>query len=484
MSLPAPYTQVDDAGLAEACIAEDEHAWSELGRRHGALLEAVAVRVLDERRPGDAVDLPAIVERIDEYLRRNQAGPLRTWDPATSLRHYLAVLARQVAESYLQDATPTAALVSSMPTPAAFQVDDVTNGAEADEVAGVLERLNPHVTAVLRLRMRGVSAPGIAAVLGMQQHAVTAHLERIASRLAAEQNDPTGSADAIWRALIDCASLSERTEIAIRTEDDPSFAALRARIEGIWRAVRDRTLQRLELAPKPPWLDEKTVATFVDGTLRGPERARVEGGLATSVRCIDMVAMLVLDMQATDILRAATHLARPVALAAACAAAYRFRISETLAASAPSSARAPELLRLSRVGQRLVGGRSSSSPPLELSGVVPSPAVPSDEEAPLVALDALLAKDLHGAYRAIDDHLAKQTIGGRLRLLAAAAGHDLPEAAQLASGILARTSADPGLRGDARVVTSLPPGRTLPRELLTERLRDAIPEVVRFLVSR
>ena len=85
------------------------------------------------------------------------------------------------------------------------------------------------------------------------------------------------------------------------------------------------------------------------------------------------------------------------------------------------------------------------------------------------------------AYRAVDDHAAKHTIGQRLRLLAAASGPDLPEARELAQKIAELASPDPGLRADATCVLALPEDRELPREVLVERLRDAMADAVRFV---
>lgn len=107
-----------------------------------------------------------------------------------------------------------------------------------------------------------------------------------------------------------------------------------------------------------------------------------------------------------------------------------------------------------------------------------------DEDAPLVALEALAASDPHAAWRAIDDETAKQTLGARLRLLAAAGGWDLDAAASLAEAALAQPSLDPGHALDARAVLALGRGRSLPREVLIERLRALLPTAVRFLVTR
>jgi hypothetical protein len=106
--------------------------------------------------------------------------------------------------------------------------------------------------------------------------------------------------------------------------------------------------------------------------------------------------------------------------------------------------------------------------------------MPDDDEAPLIAFEALVHSDPHAAWSAIDDHMAKQTLGARLRLLAAASGQDL----ELARSLASKPTVDPGHAVDGRAVLALPKGRPLPREMLVERLRALLPEAVRFVLTR
>jgi hypothetical protein len=71
-----------------------------------------------------------------------------------------------------------------------------------------------------------------------------------------------------------------------------------------------------------------------------------------------------------------------------------------------------------------------------------------------------------------------------LRLLALAAGVDVAQARALAEGLRGRAHADPGLVDDVTAVLALPAGKALPREILAERLRDVLPEVVRLTLAR
>ncbi|MDQ3037829.1 MAG: hypothetical protein M3Y87_35875, partial [Myxococcota bacterium] len=137
--------------------------------------------------------------------------------------------------------------------------------------------------------------------------------------------------------------------------------------------------------------------------------------------------------------------------------------------------------RLASEGGSLEGGRIAK--PRESSGLVMR-GLPEDDEAPLVAFEALVAGDAHAAYRAIDDHTAKQPVAARLRLIAAASGEDPLGARRIAADMLARPRVDPGIVEDAQSVSALGEGRALPREMVIERLRDVLPEVVRAAVAR
>lgn len=486
MALPVPYEKADDPALVAGCIAGDDDAWACLDERHGPLLLAVVTRVLDERRTGDLTEVPILYARAVEHLKRNQAGPLRTWAPGSSLRPYLAALARQVASDHLQNETPIANLVAPLPTPAEVLLDDLIGVEPAKEMTAALGRMSPQVMAVLRLRLRGLSGDDIAAALGSAPQSVVGHLENTAERVAQVQGGDVEAARAAWRLLLDCAAPEDRVELALRTVDDAEFRKVRSLAESTWRAVRERAFA----FPQPKaalCLDVHTVAAFIDGSLRGAGRARSEGHVATCRRCTDLVATLVMDLRCVDVLRIASHLPRSVSVAAALVATARFVAGQEMASTAVHDGhpRAKEVLRVAYAGIKLQTRRSDAPPPPEPSRVVPRQGtIPSDDEAPLVALEALAAGDPSQAHGAIDDHVAKKTLGARLRLLSAAAGRDLEDAGDQARALLDKGTSDPALRVDAATVKALPAERALPRENLVERLRAAIPDVVRHVVTR
>lgn len=483
MSLPAPYAEADDKALTEGCVSGDEDAWKVLAERHGRLIDVAIARVIDERRQGALADVPPVHARVMDALRKEQAAGLRHWAGASRLRSYLALIARRVALAHTQDDTPPATLMASLPTPDSIHLEDIALSEPLRDVSAVLDRLAPNVVALVRLRVRGLDRDAIAQTLGVGAQNVTASLERIAQRLGETHVRDTEAGVAVWRVLLDVAGTEEHVRVAIRTEDDTSFAKLRSVAEGVWRVLREKWAAPMPQPRGPVCLDDGTTAGFVDGTLRGPARARVEGHVVTCARCIDEVATLARDLVAVDVLREAEQLPHVVALAAACIATTRFRAGEDLAhtalAESPEAAR--DLVRLAQLGRALEGGGGERRAP-SVSGV--ASRLPTDDEAPLMAFEALVAGEPGTAASAIDDEIARRPLGARLRLLAAAAGHDLARARALATAIRSKPHGEPGLGGDADAVLALPEGRKMPREILNDRLRDALPEAVRLAIGR
>lgn len=484
MTLPAPYAEADDAALVEACVAGDEDGWRVLAERHGRLVDVVVVRVLDARIQANIHGDDEVTRRVFAELARDQAAPLRLWSGESRLRSYLAIVARHVAGAFSQETTPTANLVASMPTPLALSLDEAAVAAPVKAVTSALARLSPNVVALVHLRLRGLDAEAIAATLGVSRPGVEQSLERIAVRLGEVHGEAVAGAIDAWRLLLDVAPIAERVALAVRTEDDNEFRRVRSLAEATWRGVRETIGFRVPVPRGPLCLDDRTVAGFVDGTLRGSGRARVEGHVTTCERCIDEVATLAADLRALEALRDAEWAPRDVALAAACLATTRFRAAEQLADRAGESAPiiARDLGRLAQLGRALEGGRAERASPSVSRLIVTG--LPSDEEAPLMALEALVAGEAEAAARAIDDHIARTLLGARLRLLALAASPDPTATRAYAESLLSRPHRDPGLAEDTAYVLALPLGRMLPRELVVARLRDLLPEAVRFVLTQ
>ncbi|MDQ3035963.1 MAG: hypothetical protein M3Y87_26400, partial [Myxococcota bacterium] len=280
MTLPRPYTESDDEAVVDGCIRGDDHAFEALFDRYGALVEVAMLRELDAPTEALEYDPDVLLAALEEYLRRNAQAALRSWSPREcTVRAWLAALARQVARRQA-DATPTrASLIAFFPTPAVLQVRDVEAEARAIEVHALLERLPPTLGALARLRLRGMDREQIAAAVGLGHASVIANLEKIAARLG-ELESPLGDdgaalATEAFRIVLGAADAAERTRAAVRTEDDEAFRRARGLAEATWRGVRTRVLGK-PAARTGMCLDDRGVAGFVDGTMRGALRARSE----------------------------------------------------------------------------------------------------------------------------------------------------------------------------------------------------------------
>ena len=480
-ALPRPYAKADDSEVVRGCVEGDDDAWGVLRERFEGDVETLAIRVLDEQRLGslDLREVPSIVDHCFRALRRHDGGPLRIWQGGR-LRPYLATVVRQEAEEHAMEDTPLQPLVAPYRAPS-MDGDRGEPSERALRVREAISKLVPRATAVVRLRLRGLRMGEIAATLGQPVVALQEDLGILAERLATAQRGDSISA---WRALLDCATVEERVSTALRTVDDRAFRTEREFAVASWRAIRENALVARMPRTPGPLQDATGVAAFVDGSWRGAERTRAEGHLATCGRCVDTVAMLTLDLRALEVLRS-THAPRRAAIAASCIATGRFDAGRVLAESASADADgeiARLLERLARVGSALEDPTHPQN--TQGSRVIELASLPMDVEAPVVAFEALVGGDPMAAERAIDDHVAKQTVGQRLRLLALSVEPDRTDARSAAEEVLESPSPDPGLRRDAATILALPEGRGLPRECLVERLRDALPDGVRFLISR
>lgn len=485
VSLPRPYEESDDEQIVDGCVRGDGDAFTALFDRYGALIEVAMLRESDGPSEGAPYDPAARLAAVGAHLRRHEAAALRAWSAREcSLRAYLCSLARSVARRQAKATPARAQLVAFFPTPAALHVQDVEAAAHAIRVHELLDRLPPTLVALARLRLRGMDRAAIAGSVGQGQAMVVQNLEKIAMRLAELEKDPALARDA-YRIVLGAADASERARAALRTEDEGAFREARNVIEATWRAVGQRVLGRIAVK-SGLCLDERAVAGFVDGTMRGQQRARSEGHVGSCTRCVDEVATLAADLRTVPVLRDAQGLPASLAIAAACLSSTRFeaarRIAEQIKSDDDRTERAArDVERLAIAGSFLEGGRTRSR---ESSGMVMR-GLPSDDEAPLVAFEALVVADAHTAYRAIDEHTARRrAVAGRLRLVAAAAGEDASGARRIAEGVLQGPRVDPGAIDDAESVLAMPDARALPREIVIERLRDVLPEVVRAAVAR
>jgi len=475
MSVVPPRPDDDDQSLVDALHSGDEDALPRLVARHERALKAVTVRVVDERRGGTLEEVPACVKVSCRFL---EEGLLEDYQRTATLRCFLASLVRSRLTTYLQDVTPPATHIAALPSTASIFLDEVLAEEPAIRVGGVVDRMQPNMGGFLRLRLRGLDREDIGRCLGLPAETVRGHLERLAKRLGELDDDEPAYAEIAWRMVLDAAPIDERVATAQRTLRDGRFRQMRSVVESTFRALRTREL--LKLHPKSAeCLDEEGAAAFVDGSARGPDRTRAEGHIGTCPRCIDAVAALTMDIRTIEALRTVQGWDAELAVAAACIATARYRAGERLVDTAGrGDGRARALTRLARIGQSLVlGVQEIVSEP---SRVVAT-NVPSDADAPLVALEALLNDDTHTADRAIDDELARGTLGARLRLVSLAADPRATGSRALAEELLAKSHSDPGLVADAHATLALPEGSALPREIVIERVRDMIPATLKYL---
>jgi len=477
MSVVPPRPDADDQALVAALALGDANAWERFLARYGRALRTVVVRVVDERRGGSLGEVPACVQVAGKFLKD---GMLERYRGAATLRCFLAAGVRSEITSYLQDVTPPASLIASLPTPASLFLDEVLAEEPAKRAGSVVEKMPPNMGGLLRLRLRGLDRADISSTLGLPAETVRGHLEHLAQRLGELDDAEPAYADVAWRMLLDAAPIDERVATARRSLRDARFARVRSVVESTFRALREKELLRLH--PKADeCLGDETTASFVDGSAKGPDRTRAEGHIATCPRCIDAVATLTMDVRTIDALRDVADWNAELAVAAACVTTTRFRAGELLADGAKGDeTRTRAIMRLARIGMSLSGGvRELASEP---SRVIAT-NVPSDADAPLVALEALVNDDTHSAFRAIDDELARGPLGSRLRLLSLAAEDDAREGRSLAEEILRKPQTDPGLVTDAQATVAIPAGDSMPREILIERIRDTIPAAVRYLAT-
>lgn len=479
MGLPSPFENVDDRGLAEACTRGDEDAFAALERRFGRVIRAVGLRVLDDAHA--PYDVTLVTERVDAYLRRNQFGPLRTWS-GNRLVVFLSLVTREAFGARALDQA-TQAEGATGPSSGAL-VDDLLGSGfredTLDESPSGLDRLSPYVNVMLRLRLHGLGATGIAAALGTTRPAVVHQLGLIASHLGRGDEASTQA----FRLVLGHATHSERVALVLRSERDRSFRQSRHAALETWDAFRDRALASRP-CPSRLCLSIDALASLVDGSLRGPSRAEAEGHVGSCAHCAQRLASSVTDQDVVTPLRDSLRLPEPVAQLATAVSTLRPELALSLADEAlladPRRARAlvriaktlSQANRLARLGStRPSWGKSEGES-----------TIPTDDEAPIVALEALVSHAPSVALRAVDEHLARRTVGLRIRLLAAASMGELARVRALARDIMERSSPDPELARDVDVVMAVPDDAALPIEVLAERVRTLVPDVVRYVVD-
>jgi hypothetical protein len=498
-----------DEALVTASLEGNAEALRSLVERHGLLAELVALRELDETPRDPDRWLTGVLEQRPTLLADFSVK-------ASTLKAFLGVVVRRAvrAEARAEPRPEIAgrerrrALVAPLPVPPPLQSkllrDTATPthalpGAQtpatqllAQACRDALMRQPPNVISVTRLGLHGLSRSHIAALLGSSEAQAVSTLERVAARLGAVAGELIGAGELVgelddatlaFRVLLDASPPSERVRFARRTESERALAKHRAAIDGAFRLLRHDLLRP---APRgPQCLEPGVIAGYVDGTMRGASRARAEAHVSGCTSCIDEIAALSCDRRSLPLVREAQAADRSAQLAAMALGVALFDpgtlLADTVAARQQSkSARlAADLARLGRACRVLEG---STAHDRETSGLVQRD-VPSDDEAPLVAFEALALGDSGTAFRAIDEAHTPAPVAARVRVLAAAAGGDAPLGHAWARAVKDGYDVDPGAVEDAECVLALGDGEALPREIVTERLRAQVPDLVRVVLA-
>jgi RNA polymerase sigma-70 factor (ECF subfamily) len=144
-----------DRPLLEACLEGRPGAWEAFVARFSVLFAHVAARTAGRRQirlsAADAEDL--LAEILLECLR-NDSAVLRSFAGRSSLATYLTVIARRVAVRRLVRDLETFRAVPAtvpLPEPAAAATDLPSRLEDREQVAGLLDRLEPDEAQLVRL---------------------------------------------------------------------------------------------------------------------------------------------------------------------------------------------------------------------------------------------------------------------------------------------------------------------------------------------
>ncbi|MCC7541641.1 MAG: hypothetical protein IT379_35815 [Deltaproteobacteria bacterium] len=546
-----PYADAPDDVVVQGCANGDSEAEEALRIRHGIAVRAVVLRALAETDADVAAGVDRYVSDFWKSLGRSRAAPLRLWGGRSRLRTFLCQLARQETATAVKRRRQTETTAHGIEPPTRQTAMDQTLDPELSERLArlwtALERLPPHVGAMVRLRMRGLRRSEIAAALGLPTASVQKTLEQAASRVRAALLGPGGSAPAgpdVIALLMDVANPGDRVRAALIAARDVAYAEYRKNAQRIWSTASQSVLA-LEPPSSPLCLDDVNVAAFVDGTLRGAERARAEGHVSTCRRCVDQVSSLRNDLAVLDRTPApARHDedAARIFLAVVCIQSGHHELARhLLQGSAQRGALASSARTLSRLASLcLMTPRPLDARDVSTTKPPSAPPVPIDDDvrqafsraaalAPEddgllrqtseINLDAVMAESLpvarsgalvpaptsrtpdhdtlldaasymlQGDFPAASIRLASADgpARDRLQVLLAAMSGDRDSAAFLAACGRERDPHDEALLADEDAIGAVSDDERLPDEVFRERLLDVLASIARsvaFFASR
>jgi len=175
-----------DRRLVEACLASQPGAWDAFVDRFAPLFAHVVDRSANHRRtPLPAADREDLVAEIFLECIRNDAAALRGFAGRSSLPTYLVVIARRVTVRRLvRELGAFRLAVDSAPEPAAPPADLPARVEDREQVAKLLDRLDPEAAGLVRLHhLEGRSYGEISRLTGLPLGSIGPALSRARAKL-------------------------------------------------------------------------------------------------------------------------------------------------------------------------------------------------------------------------------------------------------------------------------------------------------------
>lgn len=173
--------------ILDRCIAGDTEAWRSFLERFGGLFAYVAGRTAERRGTAlsDAEREDIVANVILECLR-NDAAVLRTFAGRASLSSYLTVIARRVAVRHLVREYEAFRTAVAHDRPHAAAMSPVHPADDREQVAALLDRLEPEEAKLVRLHhLESRSYGEISSITGLPIGSIGPALSRARTKLRA-----------------------------------------------------------------------------------------------------------------------------------------------------------------------------------------------------------------------------------------------------------------------------------------------------------
>jgi len=176
-----------DQRLLDRCIAGDTEAWCEFLRRFGGLFAYVAARTAEKRSTAlSDAEREDIVANIVLECLRNDAAALRSFAGRASLASYLTVIARRVAVRHLIRELEAFRVAVAHDRPGAASGPATPPADDREQVARLLDRLEPDEAKLVRLHhLESRSYGEISSITGLPLGSIGPALSRARTKLRA-----------------------------------------------------------------------------------------------------------------------------------------------------------------------------------------------------------------------------------------------------------------------------------------------------------